>query len=96
MFAIFADSLKTVNLATWDHYHDWDTHVQGAITLLAIRGSDQFSHERGGQLFMQIRSQIVCLQIPIVDHFTNKSEAACMRAAERSCTTSDHRVDEVI
>ncbi|KAF2095066.1 hypothetical protein NA57DRAFT_44915 [Rhizodiscina lignyota] len=53
-----------ITLENWDHYDSWAAHMEGAITLLQLRGQGQFNYERGGQLFMQIRSQILyaCMQ----------------------------------
>lgn len=86
MTVILLGLYETVNLATWDSYHHWEAHVQGAIILLALRGSEQFSHERGGQLFMQIRSQILlaCMQQnmavpPALIDLTRSFEASTMR-----------------
>jgi len=52
---------QTVTFENWDHYQGWEAHVQGATALLELRGRDQFNTERGGQLFIQLRSQIVSL-----------------------------------
>ncbi|KKK26308.1 hypothetical protein ARAM_001563 [Aspergillus rambellii] len=37
----------------------WATHTGGALALLKLRGHEQFTRERGAQLFIQIRSQIL-------------------------------------
>lgn len=50
---------QTITFETWDRYRDWATHVQGATALLELRGQEQFTRERGAQLYVQIRSQIV-------------------------------------
>lgn len=51
--------IQTVTFDSWEHYHGWETHIQGATALLELRGQEQFSSERGGQLFIQLRTQIV-------------------------------------
>ena len=51
--------VQTVNFETWDRYHHWEAHVKAATTLLELRGQEQFTRERGGQLYIQVRSQIV-------------------------------------
>ncbi len=50
---------QTIAFETWDRYRDWAIHVQGATALLELRGQEQFTRERGAQLYVQIRSQIV-------------------------------------
>lgn len=49
-------------LEDWDRHRSWTAHVAGATTLLQLRGLSQFNYERGAQLYMQLRSQIVSLQ----------------------------------
>jgi hypothetical protein len=41
------------------HYQSWSAHIDGATALLQLRGQEQFNYERGGQLFSQLRSQVV-------------------------------------
>ncbi|RFU24558.1 hypothetical protein B7463_g11781, partial [Scytalidium lignicola] len=55
---------ELITLESWDHQRPWGTHVAGAMALLQLRGQEQFRYERGGQLFMQLRSQIMyaCMQ----------------------------------
>ncbi|KEF56874.1 uncharacterized protein A1O9_07064 [Exophiala aquamarina CBS 119918] len=69
MAIILLGLFETVTFDTWDHYQGWETHVQGATALLELRGRQQFNTERGGQLFIQLRSQILstCMQrhIPV-------------------------------
>jgi hypothetical protein len=48
-----------VNFETWDRYHRWASHIRGATALLELRGKKQFDQELGGQLYIQIRTQIV-------------------------------------
>ena len=57
--------IQTINFETWDRYHYWTAHVEAATTLLELRGQEQFTRERGGQLYVQIRSQIVSPTIDI-------------------------------
>lgn len=51
--------MQTVNFETWDRYHYWEAHIKAATALLELRGQEQFTRERGAQLYVQIRSQIV-------------------------------------
>ena len=51
--------LKSISFETWDRYSTWSAHVPGATALLQVRGKAQFERERGGLLYIQIRSQIV-------------------------------------
>lgn len=51
--------IQTLNFDAWERYHDWAAHVQAATALLELRGQQQFTRDRGGQLYIQIRSQIV-------------------------------------
>lgn len=71
--AVADTTLMTVNLSglfefitfeDWDHSRAWAAHIAGAIALLQLRGEEQFNNERGGQLFVQLRSQILyaCMQ----------------------------------
>ncbi|OHW98897.1 fungal specific transcription factor domain-containing protein [Colletotrichum incanum] len=39
--------------------HAWATHIEGANTLLQLRGKDQFTREIGIQLYIQFRNQIL-------------------------------------
>lgn len=55
----FVTCIQTVNFETWDRYRYWAAHVKGATALLELRGQKQFTRERGGQLYVQIRSQIM-------------------------------------
>lgn len=36
----------------------WTVHLQGATILLQLRGPEQFDHERGGQFYILLRSQL--------------------------------------
>ena len=47
----------------FDRYEHWLGHVEMVTRLLDLRGLEQFHRERGGQLFVQIRSQIVSLAV---------------------------------
>ena len=53
--------LQIVIFQDWNRYEHWLTHVDSLTHLLDSRGPDQFRRERGGQLFVQMRSQIVSL-----------------------------------
>jgi hypothetical protein len=55
----FLTCVQTVNFETWDRYRFWAAHVKGAAALLELRGQDQFTRERGVQLYVLTRSQIV-------------------------------------
>jgi hypothetical protein len=59
MAVILLSMFEMINFDTWDRYTSWATHVQGALTLLELRGKEQFSQKRGGLLFVLIRSQIL-------------------------------------
>ncbi|CAP59717.1 uncharacterized protein PODANS_1_360, partial [Podospora anserina S mat+] len=59
MAVILLGLYEMINFDTWDRYHSWTTHIQGATALLDLRGQEQFTRERGGQLYVQIRPQIV-------------------------------------
>jgi hypothetical protein len=50
-----------ITLENWNHYGSWAAHLGGATALLQLQGQEQFNCERRGQLFMQLRSQIVSL-----------------------------------
>ena len=56
---MFLTRVQIVNFNTWDRYYYWFTHVTAAGTLLELRGRDQFARDRGAQLYIQSRSQIV-------------------------------------
>ncbi|KAK4672141.1 hypothetical protein QC763_100360 [Podospora pseudopauciseta] len=59
MAVILLGLYEMINFDTWDRYHSWTTHIQGATALLDLRGQEQFTRERGGQLYVQIRPQIL-------------------------------------
>ncbi|KAK4202942.1 hypothetical protein QBC40DRAFT_319686 [Triangularia verruculosa] len=59
MAVILLGLYEMINFDTWDRYHNWTTHIQGATALLDLRGREQFTRERGGQLYVQIRPQIL-------------------------------------
>ncbi|KAJ6446989.1 fungal specific transcription factor domain-containing protein [Purpureocillium lavendulum] len=50
---------RTLSFRNGDQYRCWETHIKGALALLELRGQEQFTRERGGQLYTQIRSQIL-------------------------------------
>jgi len=58
-FGSLLTAVQTVNFEDWDRYDYWAAHVKGALTLLELRGCEQFETELGGQLYVQLRSQIV-------------------------------------
>ena len=39
----------------------WADHIKGAVTLLELRGEDQFRNSIGIEIFSQLRAQIVGL-----------------------------------
>ncbi|UNI13607.1 hypothetical protein JDV02_000334 [Purpureocillium takamizusanense] len=59
MAVILLGLFETLSFRGGDQYCCWETHVKGALALLEIRGREQFARERGGQLYTQIRSQIL-------------------------------------
>ncbi|KAF2798423.1 hypothetical protein K505DRAFT_414363 [Melanomma pulvis-pyrius CBS 109.77] len=59
MAVILLGQFETVNFETWDRYEYWAAHVHGAMVLLELRGKEQFTRQRGGLLFVLIRSQIL-------------------------------------
>ena len=52
-----------LNFKTWERYQWWAAHINAALALLELRGQEQFTRQRGTQLYMQIRSQIVSSHI---------------------------------
>jgi hypothetical protein len=63
---LFLTCTQTVNFKTWDRYRQWAAHVSAAATLLELRGHEQFTRERGVQLYVLIRSQIVSPKLPVM------------------------------
>ncbi|KAF2113508.1 hypothetical protein BDV96DRAFT_688501 [Lophiotrema nucula] len=61
---IFLALFEFITLEDWSNYSSWATHIEGATTLLQLRGQKQFDYERGGMLLMQLRHQILfaCMQ----------------------------------
>ncbi|KIW18453.1 hypothetical protein PV08_02741 [Exophiala spinifera] len=59
---------EMLNFRTWQRHRFWEAHVNAALALLELRGQDQFQRQRGGQLYIQVRSQIllVCMQKRVV------------------------------
>jgi hypothetical protein len=53
--------MQFITIEDWGHHSSWATHIEGATTLLQIRGPKQFGYERGEQLFSLLLSQIVRL-----------------------------------
>ncbi|KAK5221307.1 hypothetical protein LTR99_006868 [Exophiala xenobiotica] len=56
--------LEMLNFKTWERYQCWTAHINAGLALLELRGPEQFTRQRGTQLYMQIRSQILlaCVQ----------------------------------
>jgi hypothetical protein len=59
MAVILLGMFETINFNTWHRYSAWAAHVRGAMTLLELRGKEQFAQKLGGLLFVLIRSQIL-------------------------------------
>ncbi|KAL2862427.1 Zn(II)2Cys6 transcription factor [Aspergillus lucknowensis] len=59
MAVILLGLFEIVSFETIDESRYWTAHVTGALTLLQLRGQDQFARERGGQLYVHARSQIL-------------------------------------
>ncbi|KAF2475302.1 uncharacterized protein BDR25DRAFT_213918 [Lindgomyces ingoldianus] len=59
MTVILLGLFEFINIEDWDHYRSWAAHIEGATALLQLRGPEQFNYELGGQLYMQLRSQIL-------------------------------------
>ncbi|KAB5522151.1 hypothetical protein GE09DRAFT_1155251 [Coniochaeta sp. 2T2.1] len=85
--AVKDETLMTVNLfglfefitfTNWDQSRAWAAHIKGAVALLQLRGPEQFDTERGGQLFLQLRSQMLyaCVQhdLPLSAELVQLSE----------------------
>lgn len=64
MTVILLGLFEFITIESWDQYRSWTAHIEGATSLLQLRGQEQFANERGGQFLSQLRSQIlyVCLQ----------------------------------
>jgi hypothetical protein len=45
----------------------WARHIQGASSLVQIRGKQQLRHRVGHELFMQLRGQVVSLFNNLLD-----------------------------
>jgi hypothetical protein len=52
--------LKYITLNDWNRSQSWAEHISGAIALLQLRGRQQFTSERGRQLFLLLVNQVVC------------------------------------
>jgi hypothetical protein len=57
--------MQLITCETWDQYRSWLAHIKGATALLQLRGQEQLTYERGGQLHTQLRSQLVSL-LPLI------------------------------
>ena len=47
----------------------WVEHINGAATLIDLRGSEQLRTKLGLQLFYQMRTQIVWLPPPLLEQW---------------------------
>ncbi|KAF2191228.1 hypothetical protein K469DRAFT_720220 [Zopfia rhizophila CBS 207.26] len=69
MAVILLGLYETIAVESWDQFRSWTAHIKGATALLQLRGQEQFSRERGVQLYVQLRGQIMyaCVQqdIPV-------------------------------
>ncbi|OAQ89772.1 fungal specific transcription factor domain-containing protein [Purpureocillium lilacinum] len=86
MAVILLGLFETLNFRNGDQYRSWETHIKGALTLLELRGQEQFSRERGGQLYTQIRSQILSVYMQ-----QNSGVPRALAQAARSFQTSSTR-----
>ncbi|KAK5464680.1 hypothetical protein LTS15_001242 [Exophiala xenobiotica] len=61
---VLNDPVLMLNFKTWERYQCWAAHINAGLALLELRGQEQFTRQRGTQLYMQIRSQILlaCVQ----------------------------------
>ncbi|KAH7123631.1 hypothetical protein B0J11DRAFT_529503 [Dendryphion nanum] len=81
MAIILLGFYEELNLESSDQkgYEYWAAHVKGATALLELRGQDQFIGQRGGLLYLLLRSQILtcCLQQQMsVPHCLVKASSA--------------------
>ncbi|KAB5522947.1 hypothetical protein GE09DRAFT_1154699 [Coniochaeta sp. 2T2.1] len=74
LFGLF----EFITFASWDQSRAWAAHINGAAALLQLRGREQFDTERGGRLFLQLRSQMLyaCVQhdLPLPTKLVQLSE----------------------
>lgn len=91
MSVILLAFFETVSFQDWDRYRHWLDHIKAATALLELRGQAQFLRQRGAQLFIQIRSQILlaCVQQrltvpPAVVQATYCFETGSLRAKLKS------------
>lgn len=56
---ILLGMFETITFENWSQSRSWSAHVEGAATLLDLRGQGQFHRERGAQLFLLLRSQLL-------------------------------------
>ncbi len=54
-----SSSIQFITTEDWQQCRSWAAHIEGAIALLQLRGRQQFSNERGSQLFAVLRAQVV-------------------------------------
>ncbi|KAH8698527.1 hypothetical protein BGW36DRAFT_460428 [Talaromyces proteolyticus] len=64
MTVLLLGVFEIINFETWDRFQYWTAHVNAATALLELRGRQQFAQQRGAQLYIQSRSQILlaCMQ----------------------------------
>lgn len=60
--------MQFITFENSDQYRSWAAHIEGATALLQLRGQQQFNNERGEQLFIQLRSQLVSAFANISEH----------------------------
>jgi len=58
----------------------WADHIKGAVTLLELRGEDQFCNSIGIEIFSQLRAQIVGLSDPkLLSYLPNQQTISCLQ-----------------
>ena len=50
---------QTISYQDWRSYYSWKAHIDGAVTLLRLRGQEQFDHEFGNVIFIKLLFQLV-------------------------------------
>jgi hypothetical protein len=79
------DHLKTIASEAPRSLWSWTQHIKGATSILRLRGEEQLHTQIGRQLFIQLRSQVVCHIVSIEFSFPSDqltdydvpSKAAC-------------------
>ncbi|KAF2658238.1 hypothetical protein K491DRAFT_739813 [Lophiostoma macrostomum CBS 122681] len=68
----FLAMVENMTASSLDQYRSWYAHIEGAMSLISLRGKQQFDSELGRILFFKFRAQLMslCLQrdIPMPDH----------------------------